>query len=142
VAVILIVIAIFTFSSQPNKQSNDNSRSVVDFIIVFSGFENVLKNIPVLYNNRNIIFRKIIHFTEYGVLSIFLYQAYCYLRVKKTLFFVLMTILVLAGLDELYQSTVPYRNSQLRDVMIDFSGAVFAMFVFLRIKKLRGQVRA
>jgi len=77
----------------------------------------------------------IYHFLIFLVFCFFLYS---FLNQKKInvnlVIFSLAICLVLACLDEFYQSFIPFRSSGLFDVLIDFSGASSSMLIGLIVK--------
>ena len=87
----------------------------------------------------NLILRKSGHFLEYLVLSLLLLKTgeVYGMKMKKTLGPVLLLCLLIAGLDEFYQSFIPGRNAAVLDSLIDLSGArvgvgVFGLFIRTR----------
>jgi VanZ family protein len=74
--------------------------------------------------------RKSAHFTEYAILSALWFRALrvhlaSLWRVRWALIGLIISLSV-AILDEVHQSFVPSRTSSARDVLLDFSGALFA----------------
>ncbi|HSG29696.1 MAG TPA: VanZ family protein, partial [Candidatus Krumholzibacterium sp.] len=85
---------------------------------------------------------KVVHFTEYAILAMLFYRGLSYgsARFKWGLFFLTIgTAAGLGGLDELYQSYVPGRDSSLMDLMADFAGIAGGSLVTILkdIKKIR-----
>ncbi len=78
------------------------------------------------------------HFLIFFAFSLFLLIIIADREVKKK--DVLITIiisLIIAILDEIHQSSVPFRDPSIRDVLIDFSGVLFSMMIgYLLGKKL------
>ncbi|MBK5263146.1 MAG: VanZ family protein [Peptostreptococcaceae bacterium] len=87
--------------------------------------ENSLKQIDLLI-------RKGSHFFEYLVLSLLLLKtSEVYgMKLKQSAGYVLFICLLIANLDEFYQSFVPGRNSLVRDSLIDFGGAFTGMLIY------------
>ncbi len=88
--------------------------------------------------------RKLGHFAEYCLLGFWLMLT---LRVytRRLLAFVawpLLGGLVVAVLDEFYQTLVPGRSGQVQDVVIDFGGVVAGLCVALFIQLLAGAIIA
>ena len=91
--------------------------------------------------------RKSAHFSIYMILGVLSFLAV--ISYEKLLFVLRLTVsgsvcLLYAASDEIHQLFIPGRSGEVRDVMIDFSGAVLgialSMLVFLlicRIKKKR-----
>ena len=77
--------------------------------------------------------RKSAHLTEYTILSALWFRALrvhltSLWRVRWALIGLIISLSV-AILDELHQSLVPSRTSSARDVLLDFSGALFAQIL-------------
>ncbi len=117
--------AIFYNSSLDAVESTSQSDPMVDGINAF--FTSV--GLPVTVND--FIVRKTAHFTEYAVLGTLLsLTAYSYvLRRKHTLLIALPTGAAVAVCDELIQMFPAGRSCEIRDMLIDFSGVLFAALV-------------
>jgi VanZ family protein len=73
--------------------------------------------------------RKLAHLTEFGFFSIAVFHGVRGDRYGWKLRWALITLALAAsyaGLDEWHQSFVPLREARVRDVVIDFTGAVLA----------------
>ena len=75
--------------------------------------------------------RKLAHFTIYAVLGILVYNLIAAYGVKriKVVFLSALICLVYAISDEGHQVFVPGRAGQVRDVFIDFGGALLALLI-------------
>lgn len=135
VAVIGMIIVIFSFSSQSGRDSVDISGQIIDYIIGRLNLDDKFITNEWLVENRNYVFRKILHFTEYFILSILVFNGLRLLRLRwmKASMFTLILTCTVASIDEFYQSSVPGRNPQLKDVLIDFSGGFTAVVLCLLI---------
>ena len=98
--------------------------------------ENSLKQIDLLI-------RKGSHFFEYLVLSLLLLKTFegYGIKPKQSVGYVLLICLLIANLDEFYQSFVPGRNALVRDSLIDFGGAFMGMLGYVGIVRLIGRSR-
>jgi VanZ family protein len=92
----------------------------------------------------NLSIRKSGHFLEYLVLSVLLLKtSEVYGKQgKKTIGYVLLLCLLIAGLDEFYQSFIPGRNPAVLDSLIDFAGACMGMVIYVGIGRLIGRSRS
>lgn len=132
---ITIVGFIFYNSSQTGTSSNDRSRGVMQKIIesdyISSSFDGVNKD------KLNKLFRKCAHVAEYCLLAFILGIAFQILKVNngKYIIHILFTILLIAVLDEFYQMYIPGRNSNVLDVLIDFSGGIIGTIIFTALRK-------
>ena len=84
--------------------------------------------------------RKTAHFTEFCVLGVLLYLSCLVWRLRLPML-AWVPALAIAGLDELIQSFVPGRSSELRDVLIDAAGALAGCLVCLLWQRLRQKRR-
>lgn len=82
---------------------------------------------------------KVVHFTEYAILAVLFYRGLSYGSRRFNWVFLIVTMATaagLGGLDELYQSYVPGRDSSFMDLMADFAG-IGAGSIFTLIKDRR-----
>ena len=130
---ILFLIGILFLSSQDGAESSKLSSKVTQLIIkLFIPNFNDAADLEG-YNNIHIKIRKLAHFGEYFIFSILIFLAINKLiSIKWGLVFMLPISLILATLDELFQSYIPGRSGSYRDVLVDFSGAL-AGFVLIII---------
>ena len=78
------------------------------------------------YEQLNYMIRKSAHFFEYAVLASLigsLLHCYRYTWMNRIIYALFM-VLLCAILDEYFQSFVDGRNSSVKDILIDFSGAI------------------
>ena len=78
------------------------------------------------YEQLSYMIRKSAHFFEYAVLAILigsLLHSYRYTWMNRIIYALFM-VLLCAILDEYFQSFVDGRNSSVKDILIDFSGAI------------------
>lgn len=141
---------IFSLSSQNAAVSSGTSGNIIRLIvgIFYPGFDNLpAAEQTEIVASLQFLARKSAHFGIYmifGVLSFLTFISY-----EKLLFALRLTTsggicLLYAASDEIHQLFVPGRSGEVRDVMIDFSGAALGIalstLVFLlicRIKKKR-----
>jgi VanZ family protein len=79
--------------------------------------------------------RKSAHFVEYGILGIFAARAFgtIFSRPFPQFAFALILAAVVASVDEYQQSFNPERTSSPFDVLLDISGAIFALSIYAAI---------
>ncbi|MBQ1372321.1 MAG: VanZ family protein [Oscillospiraceae bacterium] len=80
--------------------------------------------------------RKLAHFTEYFVLGGLLWTDFHLLN-KDYLTLSLCSGLFVGGSDEYFQTFIPGRSGQLKDVLIDFSGVAIAVLSLYMMWRLR-----
>ncbi|OPZ90115.1 MAG: VanZ like family protein [Firmicutes bacterium ADurb.Bin419] len=136
--VIAMIIIIFAFSTQGGQTSVSLSEEIVDKLIGRLGLKNFVENNAWLYEKRNYIFRKILHFTEYAILAVLMFNSLRLKKVRqrKASLFTLFFAFIVAAADEFYQSHIPGRSPRIIDVFIDTSGAVIAILSILFCTKL------
>lgn len=136
IPVIAWMILIFCFSAQNADESDKTSgiaAKIFEYLIntIFGSSSDSFKS--TLLNNCHFIVRKTAHFTEYtilGILSSIAFKSCDKLSAWLKKIFPAALCLLYAASDELHQAFVPGRSCQFRDVMIDFSGAVFGILIF------------
>lgn len=142
ILVIAMVLIIFVFSTQQGESSVGMSKNIIDQLIEKLGIQGFVESNEWIYENRNIIFRKILHFCEYALLATLVFNT-LKLRNVKLKYIPVITMLfacMVAAADEFYQSHVPGRTPQIRDVFIDSIGALTAVSIILlklRFRKIK-----
>ncbi|RHM59956.1 VanZ family protein [Coprobacillus sp. AF33-1AC] len=120
---ILWMIFIFFMSQTPGQESSHQSSFFVDIIINF---------IPIKANTLSFIIRKCAHMSEYAILLFLIYQTIKNRYTLKISFFITF---LYACSDEFHQLFIPGRAGQLRDVLIDCTGAFIMALVIYCYKK-------
>jgi len=135
----IIMVLIFIFSSQEAKVSDETSLSLASR--VYDLYEDI-SNHPVTEEEKeetllsiNMVVRKIAHSMEYGILSFFIaFHLFALnLHKKKILLYSIFLSFFYAITDEIHQLFVPGRSGQIKDVLIDTSGALIASIIFLLV---------
>ena len=141
---------IFSLSSQNATVSSGTSGNVIRLIagIFCPGFDSLPEAEQAeIVAALQFLVRKSAHFSIYMILGVLSFLT-C-ISYEKLLFALRLTVsggicLLYAASDEIHQLFVPGRSGEVRDVMIDFSGAALgitvSLLVFLlicRIKKKR-----
>ena len=79
--------------------------------------------------------RKTAHFTEYLILSFLVTVTYSEFYNKRLNVSLILLVCILVAInDEFLQSFIEGRSSQVKDVLIDFSGSLFQLFIFLLMR--------
>ena len=127
--VLAVMVFIFSHSSKSAEQSSKTSGEVAKTVlsIVVKDF----KTLPEPEQQKAVdslqfIVRKSAHFSVYSALGFLCFLAMNTYNIKlKTKFISALTISLLYAIsDEIHQLFVPGRAGQIRDVFIDFSGAL------------------
>ncbi len=101
--VTFIAVTIFSFSSLSVQPSTEESLLVL----------------PIIY-----------HFTIFFFLAFFLFIASVKGKYKRVFILVIIMSLLYAGLDELHQSFIPFRDASLFDVYTDAAGIAIAFLLY------------
>jgi VanZ family protein len=129
--VIAFVTVMFLFSGQSGENSVNSSEKILDRVMGLLNLEELVKGYPEVYRNRNYLFRKSIHFTEYMILGILILNFLRFVFVKRKWAFSLTVLLcgIVSVIDETYQSFVPGRTPRITDVFIDMSGVLLGVLI-------------
>ena len=128
--VLVWMTVIFYLSHQPVTTSNGLSTEVTEVIV--SKVEVVVTNHEFNMDSANHIIRKNAHFFIYFVLGLFVCNALRKSGVNRSHGFVLSLIIcvVYAISDEMHQYFVEGRGPQVKDVLIDSSGAFTGIILY------------
>lgn len=134
--VIVWMLIIFIFSSQPGDTSEETSKLVI-YIFNLLGL-----NLNSVFGTlADFVVRKCAHFSEYFILYMLIYNALKEnISFKKALILSLFGVFLYASSDEFHQSFVPGRGPAFRDVLIDTSGGLLGLIIlsiknFIKLKK-------
>lgn len=119
---------IFMFSSQNGEESSGISNGILLTLMNVVPMENL--SIETL----SFFIRKAAHFTEYAILGL-LVDINSENKDKKHLLCSVLFCFIYAISDEIHQYFVPMRSCSFIDVIIDTSGAIFAIFISRWIRK-------
>lgn len=131
---LLIMAAIFWFSSQSGAESSGLSLKVTRFIsrIIYFDFKNMHPSQQnFIVEGLHPFVRKLAHFSVYMLLGMCVYSFIMAsgFRFKARQLAALVVCIVYAAFDEFHQSFVPDRSMKLADVMIDSAGSLIGIFV-------------
>ena len=126
--VIGLMATIFAFSHQPSYKSQDLSDSLLYDILLFFKIEVDMPTLEFL----SVAIRKLAHFSIYALLGCLLYLlmggGYS-IKPCNSVPGALATSLFYAITDEVHQLFVPGRSGMVKDVFIDFAGAIVGVMV-------------
>lgn len=127
---ILWMAMIFYMSNQPAAASTVQSNNAIEFLGTLPIIGNVIETLTT-NGTVTVIVRKSAHMFSYAMLSIFVFMSMYDLKVdfKKLCIKSIVIAFIYAITDEIHQFFIPGRSCELRDVLIDTSGAILAMFV-------------
>ncbi|MEG2288478.1 MAG: VanZ family protein [Clostridium sp.] len=138
---ILWIGFIYYMSGQSAVESSEKSSKVVNFISIRFNTTDVQEEA------LTVIVRKGAHLTEYFILSYLITVTYLAYkgRVNDFSFILLMCILVAIS-DEFLQGYINGRSSEVRDVIIDFSGSltfIISYYIFnYKNRKINGVLKS
>lgn len=133
VLTVLFILFIFSRSTVPSEASAKESGSVVGALSSLWSFFGIDKD------SADHIVRKLGHFIEFMGLGVLLTLSACFngnKKLKGHVFTVLFFCLCIPVCDETIQYFSPGRAPEVRDVLLDFSGAVTGFIVVAFIRKI------
>lgn len=141
ISVLSLSTVIFIMSSQTSEKSSDTSGGVCEFLLtVFDSDYPDQTEAEKLDKVESLQFfvRKAAHFSAYAVLSALTLLAALsfYLKAKLSSVIALSYSLIFSITDEIHQSFVPGRSCEIRDVLIDFCGAITGTIIILIIRAI------
>lgn len=140
---LLCIGMIFMFSSEVSTESSARSGQTC---IYFVDIANELFHLDLKEEERYEIaalieypVRKLAHMTEYALLALSIWFFVVFRTAKNPIRYgtVVLIGLIVATLDEFYQTTVPGRSGQIADVLVDETGVLLmALVIFVIIRKI------
>lgn len=138
ITIILWMILIFKFSSQPAQQSGKLSTVITKIGIKVINKVNPNTKFDIVRFDH--IIRKNAHFFIYLVLGILVMNVLKRIGVVRYKSIALLICILYAETDELHQFFVPGRGAGVKDVLIDSVGAAVGILVVVVIGKVRKRV--
>jgi VanZ family protein len=135
-AVILWMSLIFYLSHQPAAESSKLSDSVTEIII--DTIEKVAPQVKIEKSDLQHIVRKNAHFMYFLILGILTLNALKLNRVSgyRGILLALLICILYAVSDEVHQIFVPGRSGEIRDVVIDCSGAGMGVLAYSAVSRI------
>jgi VanZ family protein len=136
---VLIMVAIFLFSSKPADSSNESSMVIVNQIIdIYQKITNVRYQADETEQIKQVLnhmVRKSAHFCEYAFLAASVaFHLLVWKRQGLPLFLLpVLTVFLYAATDEFHQTFISGRAGLFRDVLIDTAGGVTGSIIFTLI---------
>lgn len=137
---ILMMIFIFFMSSETGEESADFSIKVTEKLVkIIPGYTSmVIEKQESIFDCVHFAVRKGAHFTEYGILALMILGFLNTFKISRCIK-CMLTIGVsgaYAVLDEIHQLFVSKRNGNVRDVLIDISGAIVFTGIAIMVAKM------
>lgn len=143
IPLLAVMWVIFYFSSQTAEVSSEESAGIVDIIV--GAIMKLFGEMPQdkyesFVGTITFLVRKLAHFSEFAALGFFL-QMHLRTWVKNKVWLVSgITGILYACSDEFHQNFVSERAPQLRDVIIDASGVISGILVFILLVMIIGKI--
>ncbi len=134
IAVLVWLVVIFLFSSQPANVSNSLSMSVAEAVSRGIALFNVEVSDLRLLNH---ILRKTAHGVLYFVTALLVMNAFVKSGVSKAYTVTFLFCVAYAVFDEAYQLFVPGRGGQVGDVLINTAGALLGLGTYYMVGAVR-----
>lgn len=136
IAVIICMITIFMFSSQPASQSlnlsNNVVKNTVNFVTNKSLSDDKINNIV---ENTVVLVRKSAHFIIYLILGLLVFNMYKNHQINSIILISLLTCLFYAISDEIHQLFIIGREGKITDVIIDTLGSLTGILMCFKFRK-------
>ena len=131
------MIVIFIFSNQPSKKSEDTSSGITRIIVEILNRDASIEEKQQKIESLDPYIRKLAHFTIYAIggCVIFGFINTYNLANKNKILYSISIGAIYACTDEIHQIFVDGRSGELRDVLIDTSGAMLGTVIFILLKK-------
>ncbi len=135
-AVILWMFLIFHLSSQVAEESNQLSTGITRIIV--ETVERIVPQENINIEELNHIVRKNSHFFAYLVLGVLMLNSLRRSGISGygSIVLALLFCVIYAITDEVHQLFVPGRGGQVKDVIIDSSGVIVGIGIYLFIRKI------
>ena len=135
ILVILWMSLIFFFSNQKSDDSSKLSDGlIVKVANVFVDKDLSIKEKEIILEKYTTIVRKIAHFGIYLVLGVLVINLLLEYNVKHVILVSLIFCLLYSVSDEIHQLFIEGRSGEVRDIIIDSSGALMGIYSYYSIK--------
>ena len=127
IATIIYCVAIFVTTASPASTGGNT-------LAIFSQFLHLTEEQAAVIN---LVFRKLVHLSAFGVLALLFYNCFK----KRRYFAAWLCTTIYAATDELHQAFLPDRTGAIIDVGIDSIGAIIALILLslIQLRKHRTQ---
>ncbi|MDO4500716.1 MAG: VanZ family protein [Erysipelotrichaceae bacterium] len=131
---LLWLFLIYYLSSQTGSVSGGLSEKILREIAIFIN-QFIKIDIDSFVKSSHFLFRKGAHFMEYFILYILSIECFKEYKDKPSAIYTLLFVILYACFDEFHQLFVGGRAGQIRDVLIDSSGAIFSSLIWHKLFK-------
>ena len=131
ILVILWMSVIFGFSNQKAEDSSKLSNGVIVMIArIFVDKDLSIEKQEELLEKYTGLVRKTAHFGIYLILGVLVINFLIEFNIKHIIIVSLMVCMLYSASDEIHQLFVPGRSGEVRDVLIDSSGALVGIGLY------------
>lgn len=147
ILIVLNCLTIFYFSNQIADNSNKQSSTIVEIISnIIPYIKNMDKEKQTILKEEILtpIVRKSAHFSIYAMLGILTTNFMLTIenkKMSKRAIFALIFCMLYALTDEFHQKFIPGRSAELRDVLIDTSGAMLGILLTIAVTFLVRKIK-
>ena len=147
ILIILNCLTIFYFSNQVADNSSKQSSTIVEIVSnILPAIKNMQEPDKTILKEEILtpIVRKIAHFSIYAILGIFTMNfmlTYEKISFSKRIVISLLFCVIYAITDEFHQFFIQGRSAELRDVLIDSSGALVGLLITTVITKIMRKIK-
>ena len=123
------------------KKIINKTQVVINYKVNNSDDLDIIENYDEFIKKLNIYIRKFAHGFEFFVLALLIFLTLKSFNIKsrEVIIYTLFIVLLYAVIDEYRQLYIPGRNSNVRDVVIDFTGGIGGVIIsqfIISIKKI------
>lgn len=135
--VLMSMFTIFMFSSENADKSTKTSKSVAKEVV--SVVVKDEKKVNKIVDEDFVIFRKVAHLTEFFLLGFLLINVWADGKKDIGIKYIIVAILIAclyAVSDEYHQTMIPGRSGEVKDVIIDTTGASMGTITYYEMFKM------
>ncbi len=132
---------IFGFSQENGSESSGMSEKLIKGVVmIFTDIDSDNEKLGEIVNKYSFPVRKAAHFTEYFILSIITLNFFACFEINyRILIYSALFCILVAVCDEFFQTFIPGRDGNIKDVLLDSSGALIGSYLVSRFYLFRGK---
>lgn len=132
---------IFGFSNENGNESSGMSEKLIKGVVtIFTDIDENSEKMESIVDKYSFPVRKLAHFTEYFILGIITLNFFACFKVDyRILIYTALFCILVAMCDEFFQTFIPGRNGNIKDVLLDSSGALIGSYLICRFYLFRGK---
>lgn len=132
---------IFGFSNENGDESSGMSEKLIKGVVtIVTDIDVNSEKMDNIVNKYSFPVRKLAHFTEYFILGIITLNLFASFKVDyRMLIYTVSFCILIAMCDEFFQTFIPGRDGNIKDVLLDSSGALIGSYFVCRFYLFRGK---